>query len=347
MMKQKLYVAAGVCCVLVSLCGLRAEVEAAANPAETGPGPAEEAAGRVVEVGIAQFEAGELEAARETLLGALEATGDRALPLAYLGRIALAEKEYDAAIDRLKEAVELEPADSTHRTWLGRAYIEKLQTVSFFERGVLAGRALDALKKAVELDPANVDARVFLAGYYLNAPVLAGGSVRKAREQAEAIVALDPSRGSSVLAGIHIKNEEYDEALAILESCAAERPRDLDCRYQLAMLHQQLERYESAFETFEAILEIEPDDRGALYQLGRTAAISGERVERGIECLELYLTLEEWPGHPGHDGAHWRLGMLYEHLDDRARARSEYETAIRLNPDEEMYRESLESLGGA
>lgn len=300
-----------------------------------------------IELGIEQFEAGDLAAARQTLEGALAEEPARHLALAYLGRIALAESELDEAIGHLKDAVELERSNSMYRTWLGRAYIDKLQTVSFFEKGVLSGRALEALQKAVELDATNIEARVSLAGYYLNAPALAGGSVRKAREQAEAIVALDPARGNFTLARIHMRDEEYDLALEKLDQCIEARPDDLDCRFQLAMLHQQLEQYDLAFEALERVLEQSPGGRGALYQIGRTAAFSGTRVDRGIECLEEYLALDERPGYPGHDGAHWRLGMLFEHRGDAMRAKAEYETAVRLNPDEKMYRESLQKLGGS
>jgi len=252
--------------------------------------------------------------------------------------------DWDGAIDSFEEAVESDESSSMYHTWLGRAYIAKLQTVSFFEKGVLSGRALEHLQKAVKLDPTNVEARVSLAGYYLNAPSIAGGSKKKARQQAEEIVKYDEVRGNWILAGVLIKDEKYDEAIATIESCIEAQPENLEYRYRLAMAYQEMERYDETFAEFEKVLEMDPNAAGALYQMGRTAVFSATNLDRGIECLELYLTIEVPPGYPGPDAAHWRMGMLYEHKGDAQRAKEEFETAVSLNPDEENYRKALNEL---
>jgi tetratricopeptide (TPR) repeat protein len=252
--------------------------------------------------------------------------------------------DFDGATDHFKNAVELDETDSMYRTWLGRAYIAKLQTVSFFEKGVLSGRALEQLQKAVKLDPTNVEARITLAGYYLNAPSIAGGSKKKAREQAEEIVKYDEVRGNWIMAGVLIKDEQYDEAIAKLESCIDAQPDNIECRYRLAMLYQQLEQYNETFAEFEEVLLIDPQATAALYQIGRTAVFSKMNLDRGIECLQKYVTLEVKPGYPGYDAAHWRMGMIFEHKGDAASAKAEYETALQLNPDDDKYRDSLNEL---
>ena len=289
-------------------------------------------AGESLDQAIALYEQGDLTAAKQSFTNILDADAEDHAALFYLGRIALAEQDLDGAIEQLQKAVKLNGTDSNYRTWLGRAYIQKLQTVSFFEKGVLSGRALDNLKKAVELDPSNIEARISLGGYYLNAPSIAGGSKKKALEQAEEVVKYDALEGNWMLARIHIKNEEYDEAIAKLGACIDAKPDNIEYRYHLGMLYQELERYEEAFEVFEAVVEIEPDNRSVLYQIGRTAAFSGTNLDRGIECLDRYLTMEVTPGNPGYDGAHWRLGMIYEHSGDLAMARTEYENRGRAQP---------------
>jgi tetratricopeptide (TPR) repeat protein len=261
-----------------------------------------------------------------------------------LGRIELQEERLDEAIDALKRAVDLNENNSVYRTWLGRAYIAKLQTVSFFAKGTIAGRALEQLEKAVKLDPTNVEARVSLAGYYSNAPSIAGGSSKKARQQLEYIMEYEPVRAKAILANLLIKDKEYDRAIETLEECIAAEPAELQHRYRLGMLYQQLERFDDAFEVFENVLETDPGDPGALYQLGRTAVFSSTNLERGVECLRAYLEKPVKPGYPGHDAAHWRLGMLFEHRGNRALAKKEYEAALLLEPAEEKYRDALKEL---
>ena len=276
--------------------------------------------------------------------GVVATTATQDEDLAKRGLELLEAGDNDGAIDYLKQAVELDENNSMYRTHLGRAYIAKLQTSSFMEKGMLSGRALEQLQKAVELDPANVEARVTLAGFYLNAPTIAGGSKKKAKAQAEEIVKYDEVRGNWILAGVLIKDEKYDEAIEKIEACIAADPDDTDYRYQLAMLYQELERWDETFAEFEAVLDVDPDAAGAIYQIGRTAALSGENTDRGIECLERYLTMEVLPGYPGYDGAHWRLGMIYEHRGEQALAKEHFETAVSLNPDDEKYRKSLNEL---
>lgn len=290
------------------------------------------------------FEQGDLTGARSSFEDVLRTDAGNHEALFYLGRISLEENDLDDAIDRLKKAVELEEEDSTYRTWLGRAYIAKLQAVSFFEKGMLSGRALENLKKAVDLDPSNVEARVSLGGYYLNAPSIAGGSKKKAREQAEEVLKYDPVRGNAMMAGLFVKEEKYELAVEKLENCVRAQPDNAEYGYQLGMLYQQLKQFDQSFDAFEKILAGDPNDLAALYQMGRTAVFARSNTDRGMECLERYLTMEPKPGYPGHDGAHWRMGMLYEIRGDEVRARGEYETAVRLNPDEDGYRESLKAL---
>lgn len=292
------------------------------------------------------FEGRDYAAARLEFEAVLGAQGDNHEALSYLGRIALAEEDLDAAVDALKRAVELDDSNSAYHTWLGRAYIMKLQTVSFFEKGILAGRAQDHLNKAVRLDPTNTEARIYLAQYYLNAPSIAGGSKKKAREQAEEILKYDPVEGKALLAGICVKDEEYDLAIEKYISCIEARPEDSGYRYELAMLYQQLEDYEECFAVFEDLLEIDPGAPAALYQIGRTAVFSKTNLDRGMECLREYLEADPKPGYPGHDAAHWRLGMLYEHKGNQDKARAEYEKALEINPEGEEYRKSLASLDG-
>jgi len=290
------------------------------------------------------LEEGDPAGARAVLEPVLEGDSENHVALSYLGKIALAEGDFDGAIDLLKRAAELDETDSGYRTWLGRAYILKLQTVTFFEKGVLAGRAQEQLQKAITLDPTNVQARIFLAQYYVSAPSIAGGSTKKAREQAEEIIKHDPVEGNALLAGIHVRDEEYDLAIDKYEQCIESQPDNVTYRYQLAMLYQKLEHFDLSLAGFEKMLEIDPEATSALYQIGRTAVFSKTNLDRGIECLQSYLKKDVKPGHPGYDAAHWRLGMLFEHKGDLTRAREEYETALRLNPDGEEYRKSLASL---
>jgi tetratricopeptide (TPR) repeat protein len=148
--------------------------------------------------GIAHFEAGELEEAQDDLTEAVAVDEKDHLAQAYLGRVALAREQFDEAIAHLETAVGLDPANSPYFTWLGKAYLAKMQTVSFMERGRYTVKVLGNLETAVELDPENLEARTTLAYYYAKAPAIGGGDPAKARAQVEAIKAIDPEAGEAI-----------------------------------------------------------------------------------------------------------------------------------------------------
>jgi tetratricopeptide (TPR) repeat protein len=74
------------------------------------------------------------------------------------------------------------------------------------------------------------------------------------------------------------------------------------------------------------------------------AALSGERIDRGMEAFNTCLKLSPPPGSPGHDAAHWRLGNLWEKKGDKKAARAAYEAALTINPNFQQAVDSLKKL---
>jgi len=146
------------------------------------------------------------------------------------------------------------------------------------------------------------------------------------------------------MAQIHARAKEYDAAEKEYQAVLALDPSDLDVHYQMGIFYQGKEDYGAAFEAFEGALAIDDAYMPALYQIGRTSAFSGEKLERGVECLQAYLKHEPEPGQPTWANAQWRLGMLYEKMGQADMARKAYEAALKLDPDYKEAREALEKL---
>ena len=82
-----------------------------------------------------------------------------------------------------------------------------------------------------------------------------------------------------------------------------------------------------------------------LYQLGRAASLSGQRLEAGEAALNRYLTRDD--ARKAFDGTvHYRLGAILERRGDAAGARSEYELAVSLDPRNMAAKRALEKLRG-
>jgi tetratricopeptide (TPR) repeat protein len=308
-------------------------------------GNAQEKTTEPADEGARLYEAGQYDEARTYYEGVLEKDPNDVMATVYMGRIAMANKDFQGATEWMDKAVALAPDSSNVHYWSAIAYVTKLQnTQDFTQMQMLVDKVKSHIGKAVELDPANVDARLFLAGFYMNAPPIAGGSMEKAKEQAELLLEYDKFRGQLFMAELHKKEKDFEKASEAYLAAADIDPENSDPYYQMGMMYQSTEEYDKAFESLEKAIEIDPDAFGALYQIGRTGVISENNLDRAIECLQLYLAREPERGLPTWANARWRLGMLYEIKGDDETARKQYEIALELNPDDENARKTLDAL---
>jgi tetratricopeptide (TPR) repeat protein len=225
----------------------------------------------------------------------------------YLGRLALQRNDHEHAVTYLEKAVALSPKDSRMQLRLGDAYGLSAQKAGLFSKMSWAGRCRVAYEKAVELDPKNIDARWSLMEFCRQAPSMVGGGNDKALVQAQEIKKLDASRG----------------------------------RIAVAMVYGSDKKYDLAFAEFDEALKENPSDYSALFQTGRLAAISGERLERGLAVLQQCLALTPPEGQPGHAPTQWRIGCILEKKGDKPGARAAYEAALKIDP---KFPQAIDSL---
>ncbi|MBA4175493.1 MAG: hypothetical protein C0505_02865 [Leptothrix sp. (in: Bacteria)] len=241
------------------------------------------------------------------LAGPGHATRLAAQEAAAFGARHVEQGDANGAVAAYEKAVALDPNNSGLHMQLAGAYGLAAQKAGMVSRMGWAGKARVAYEKAVELDPTNLAAREGLMAFYQMAPSVMGGSMDKAREQAAAIRQLDAVRG-------HVA---------------------------FGMIFQAEKNYADAVTEFEAALRAAPGDYAALFQIGRTAALSGQRLERGSEALKRCLAMPPPTGAPGHDAAHWRLGNIHEKRGDKAAARAAYEASLKVNP---KFRQATDAL---
>jgi tetratricopeptide (TPR) repeat protein len=297
-----------------------------------------------LEKAVSLFEAANFDEAATCFKEVVEQQPENPEAPYYLGQIALERGDVDGAVDWFKRATKLDADESEYHLWLGRALSVKIQSVSFFEKGGIANRMLDAFETAVELDPESIEARAGLAQYYLSAPAIAGGSISKAKKQAEEIKKRAPGEGHLLMAQVYVHDGDHESAEKEFSAALELDPNNTDLHYQIGMFHQGQKQYDKAVEAFQKSVETDPGNLNALYQVGRTSVFSGENLDRAIECLAEYLEHESQPGTPSKAHAHWRLGMLYEIQGRPDVAREAYEAALRLDPDNKEAKGALKEL---
>jgi len=294
--------------------------------------------------GVRLFEAGKYKEAKTVFEPAFKANARDAAAAFYLGRIAMEERKNERAGDYFETAAKLDPKNSQYYLWLGRAYGREAQQANVLRQPGLAKKTRTAWERAIELDPENLDARSDLIQYYVQAPGFLGGSTAKALEQAEEIRKRNALRGYLELGALYERDKKMADAEKAYVAAAKEKSDRHVGEYRLGLFYQNTGAFDKAFDVFESMVVANPSEAGALFQIGKTGAMSGQRLTRATEALEAYLQTTPGRNDPSLAAAHWRLGMVHEKRQDRQRAKAEYETALRLDPTFKQATESLKKL---
>jgi len=217
------------------------------------------ATGSKSDEGVRLFETRRLVEARTVLEQAVREDAGDARAASYLGRVLLAEGEIDRAVAWMEKSVALEEAGADYHLWLGRAYGSAAIRASVFKQPALARKVKREFERASQLDPDNLEARFALLEYYLRAPGILGGSVKKAEEQAREIHKRDALEGHRALGRIDEHRKDFDEALREYGRAAAEFPGRVEPSYWMGALHARNRDYARAFAVYDRLLEKDPE----------------------------------------------------------------------------------------
>jgi tetratricopeptide (TPR) repeat protein len=226
---------------------------------------------------------------------------------ASLGQVHLARGDQEKAVAAAEKATTLDGTKGDYFLQLGNAYGASAMKAGLFGKVGFAKKCKAAYDKAVELDPASINARWSVMEYCRQAPGIMGGGMDGAYAQAAEIKKLDARRGRAAYASLYSAEKKYAEAFALYEEVLRENPNDDD----------------------------------ALFQIGRLAARSGERLDRGLASLRQLIAKE---GRPADARSHTLIGNILEKKGDKPGARAAYETAIAIDPKSTQAIESLRKL---
>lgn len=269
----------------------------------------------------------------EALLLQIEAAGTDSPEFYYQkGRLFLNRGDPENALLWIGKADSLDPENPRFLATMGSAYGLKAADAPLLEKPILANKMTRLYRRAIELDPTHKEPWFGLIEYRLQAPPLFGGNRRKADKLAAEYRAINPYFGELAHARIDFHDEDFEAALAHLDRAVGMNPDRRMGQFMRAVLANNRGAYDVAWESLQSLLLHHPEDSAVIYQVGKYAALSGRRLNRGQRALESYLTFEERPNEPSHASAWWRLGMIFEHRNQIEQARTAYQMAIRLDP---------------
>lgn len=238
-------------------------------------------------------------------------------------------EEWDRGISECERARNLAPQKSLYHLWLGRIYGEKADRVGFLSAAAMVKKVRSSFERAVELDPNSWEARTDLAEFYLEAPSIVGGSKDKAREQAKALLPLNPGMAHWVLARIAEKDKNTAEAEREYRAGIAETRGGARAWLDFAIFLRHESRFEEMQQALEKV-ESAPVDRAESLMDGASLLLhAGRYLPLGVRLVHRYFflgTVEEGPAFK----AHTYLGELLERQGDHRGAAEEYHDALAL-----------------
>jgi tetratricopeptide (TPR) repeat protein len=241
------------------------------------------------------------------------------IALWYLTRATLGDvRKHDDLLAKLERCIEQLPESARCQNGLGSVYGVKAMSGGITGGLKYVGKIKEALLKAVELDPKFFEARQDLNQFYLQAPGIAGGSVRKALESAAAHTKLNAPQGQLLRADIHMYEKQLDKAEALLS--AIKPGGDVLVTRGLSQSWASLgfnliaeNQIERALKLFERALAQDMNNAALHFGLGR-AQLEAKQVDAAIISFERALKINP------KATVHYRLGIAYQQKGDKQKA---------------------------
>jgi len=329
------------------------------------------------EKGVRLFDDGKYTQSKPLFLDVVKEDPRNSEAYYYLGVLTI-NSDYDAAIDYLENAVDLNGTVAKYHLMLGNAYGVKAQRAGIFSKLGAASNCKEQYLMAISLDPKYTEARMNLTEYYLQAPGIIGGSVKKALAESDTIKTYDSYAGYLAEARVHeyqkekVQQEEcYRKAISIdrkkfiaykalwlfymsendgtkadevFKKAAAVVDNKSDIYFQAGLYYVEKNDFAKARGMFEEALKKDSLNYSVYYQFGKVDLLTGTDLYQGLAYFAKFLKTPEVKNTPGHEYAYWRIGMIYEKLGKADSARAAYRKSLELNPNLEDAKKALEKL---
>lgn len=331
-----------------------------------------------IDQGVSLFEQNKLSEAKTFFSTYLKSNKKDAEANFYLGRIYFDEDDFGKATDWIKKATKYDKTNSKYYMWLGHSYGRRTQQASKIRQPFLAKDSRKNYEKAIELDPNNVEARESAMEFYLQAPGFLGGGRDKAEAQANAISNINEIAGIMAWGRVYTYYDEEDNALNHYTSAMEMYPEEMTPYYRIfnyffskqdytsaiEVANKQLtfndttaaiylnlgnalqrnEQYDEGLEAYYKTLELDSTFYNTWYQIGRLSAVSGMHLETGKKYIENFIARGELVNDGTMAWAYYRLGSIYEHMNDAASAKTQYQSALKKDKKHAESKEALARL---
>lgn len=178
-----------------------------------------------------------------------------------------------------EKAVALDRSVAKYHRQLAEVVGIEARHVSPFRLVFLAHQFRGELDTAIALDPRDLQAQRDLLEYYLVAPGIAGGDVKKAAAVAQHIAEMDPAEGFLAKARVAAYRRQDAETAALLIDSASAQPPSYKARAELAKFYLAPEH---------------PNPAGAENAAKEMLKLDRTRVEPWSALADIYAQRQDW-----------------------------------------------------
>jgi Flp pilus assembly protein TadD len=282
----------------------KAAVAAYTAVTENEPGFAE----GYLDLGLAQFQAGELDDAKKSLEKAQQLKPTLRGANLFLGIIAYRQNQFKYAEQLLEKETRLDPRSAKAYMWLGVCRLAEND----------AQGAIAPLDKAYSLDPKDVDILYHRGRAYM--------LVANASYDAMFKLNHDSERVHQVLAEAYAQSYRNQEAISEFELAVKMAPHQAGLHEELGDQYWVVGNLDKAEAAYRDELAIDPNADTVMYKLGSLLVLN-QNAGDGIPLL-----LDALRGDPSLTDAHYYLGTGLISTGDNQRAIHEFQLAIAADP---------------
>jgi len=126
---------------------------------------------------------------------------------------------------------------------------------------------------------------------------------------------------------VHMQNEQYQEAVPILEQVLEQEPNTPIALLQLGRAYMAVKEYQKAVTPLRNLVEKKPDDAFARYEFGCALVKTGNWEEAAPQFEAAVFQ------NSGSAMMHFYLALVYQRTSRVGEAAKEFQSALRLDPD--------------
>lgn len=217
------------------------------------------------------------------------------LSLLYLTKLSVLRNDGQKAVDFIEKSLAIEPNSVEEMILAGDAYCTNAMQVSIF-RALRSGRRCGQwYTQAAEEHPENVRALRTAIQFHIEAPSIAGGSMKQAEAFLDQLAQVSEEDARIIKVLLVNSQEGTQQALAAANRLSSKPYSNPRTAYDFAIFFKEQERFEEAQELLQEVIAAGSngtDSRyynNALFQLGEILIANETTIDEGIALIERYV----------------------------------------------------------